>query len=214
MKRREFVKILPLLAGVSLAAIPKRKEAKPRHLIALGSAATAIVMKYGAQLPFDSFTLINDKIPDGCALETDFIPFDSPGEAFEYFGDRRFLKKTKLPSLQLPHEIEAHLKSKSGELVFLAGLGKASGTMLMTAIVEQYHSALQNLRFVGTLPFDYEGSTLDTNALHVAEVMHSHSHQYSILPLQGIRVRFGNLSIRTAFEKADELVLNALKRLN
>jgi hypothetical protein len=214
MNRRDFIKTIPLMtvAPLLLTEVTESPKTNKRHLITLGSAAALIVSRYGAELSVDSVTLINDRIPEGNESVVDLIPFFPAESVFEYLGDQRFLKREKLPQLELPEKIKNHLASKSGELVFLAGLGKASGTMLFRAIAQQYMNSLQQLRFVATLPFAFEGSHVVANANQAVEHLSDQSLEASFFPLESIRKTYGNLGIRSAFEKGDEWVVGALNR--
>lgn len=216
MNRRDFIKTIPLMTVAPLLLTKESENPKTnkRHLITLGSAAALIVSRYGAELSFDSVTLINDRIPEGNEFVVDLIPFFPAEKAFEYLGDRRFLKRGKLPDLELSEKIKNHLASKSGELVFFAGLGKASGTMLFHATAQHYANPLQELRFVATLPFAFEGSHVVDNANQAVEHLSDQSLEASLFPLESIRRTYGNLGIRSAFEKGDEWVVEELKNLN
>lgn len=216
MNRRDFIKTIPLLtvAPLVLTEVTESPKTNKRHLIALGTAAALIVSRYGAELSFDSVTLLNDRIPKGNEFKADLIPFFPPENAFDYLGDHRFLKRGKLPELKFPEQIKNHLASKSGELVFLAGLGKASGTILFHAITQHYVNPLQELRFVATLPFAFEGSHVVDNANQAVENLPDQSLEVSLFPMESIRRTYGNLGIRSAFEKGDEWVVEELKNLN
>lgn len=216
MNRRTFLKTIPVLAASPLAmsALPALSQTNSRHLIALGTAASLIVSRFGSELSFDSFTLINDRIPEGNEVAADLILFFPPESAFDYLGDHRFLKRGKLPELILSEQIKNHLASKTGELVFLAGLGKASGTMLFQTIAQHYANPLQQLRFVAMLPFDFEGSNLAENACQAVKLLSDQSLEASLFHLENIRRIYGNLGIRSAFKRGDERVVEALNNLN
>jgi hypothetical protein len=216
MNRRDFIKTIPLLAVAPLALTDLEGNPNPsgKHLIALGTAASLIISRYGAELSFDSVTLINDRIPEGTEVAADLIPFFPSESVFNRLGEHRFLKREKLPELELPAEIRNYLNSKSGELVFVAGLGRASGTMLFKAIVQQYTNPLQQLRFVATIPFYFEGSHLTDNADQIVKLLANQSLETSLFYLQDIGKIYGNLSIRSAFEKGDEWVVGELNRIS
>jgi hypothetical protein len=213
MKRRDFIKTLPTIAAVPFSIIPIKAKPKSKHLIALGSSASRLVAKYGQRLPFDSFTLINDCIPDFCDLSVDFIPFFPPDEAYFTWGERRFLKKEKLPDIILPNEIKSHLEAKEGDLVLFSTLGKATGSILMKSIGDQYRNSTQGLQVVAIMPFEFEGLNLSANAKHALESIHRRGIRTRVLELEAIRAKYGNLAIRSAFEKADEWVLGRLQSL-
>jgi cell division GTPase FtsZ len=71
-------------------------------------------------------------------------------------------------------------------------------------------NSLQQLRFVATLPFAFEGSHVVANANQAVEHLSDQSLEASLFPLESIRKTYGNLGIRSAFKKGDEWVVGAL----
>ena len=212
MKRRSFLKALPVLVATPLAlsAMPTPSRVHSRHLIALGTAACRSVAKDGQKLNFDSFTLIDGESPSQVNVHGNFFRFIPPEYLYEPFEQVRFLKKEPLPILPIPQDIEAHLRTLEGELVFLAGLGKATGTLLFQSLGLHYRNHTQGLEWLATMPFAFEGTYSRKNADQAIHVLADNRREPSSLCLDEIRHQYGNLAVRSAYEKADEWVMELL----
>ena len=212
MKRRSFLKVLPVLAAtpLTLSAMPTPSPAHSRHLIALGTAACRSVAKKGEKLNFDSFTLIDGELPNQVNVNAKFFRFIPPEYLYEPFEQVRFLKKEPLPILPIPQDIEAHLRTLEGELVFLAGLGRATGTLLFQSLGLHYRNHTQGLEWLATMPFAFEGTYSRKNADQAIHLLADNRREPTSLCLDEIQHRYGNLAIRSAYEKADEWVIELL----
>lgn len=123
-------------------------EKKSRHLIACGSYATSFLVKYGKELNFDSFTIVNASIPDNCGVDVEFIHFPEL-KVLSYF---KAWKK-------MPPRLKEILETKTGEIICYAALGYGSGTGLYEAIGKVCRD-LPNptrVKFVSTRPVEAEG---------------------------------------------------------
>lgn len=212
MKRRSFLKTLPVLAAAPLAlsAIQARPKSHPRHLISLGTAASRMIEFHGKNLDFETFTLIDRESPLSSDVAAKFIQFTPPESIYKQIEHLRILKKEPLPILPLPQEIDVHLRSLEGELVFFAGLGSATGTLLFQSIGLHYQNHSQKLEWLATMPFAFEGSQKNEIAEHAIHLLIDNRREPTSLYLDEIRNRYGNLSIRSAYEKGDEWVLDEL----
>lgn len=212
MKRRTFLKALPVLAAtpLALAAMPTSFQKHSQHLIALGTAACRSVAKDGEKLNFDSFTLIDGELPSQVNVHAKFFRFIPPEYIYEPYEHVRFLKKEPLPILPIPQDIETHLRTLEGELVFLAGLGRATGTLLFQSLGLHYRNHTQGLEWLATMPFAFEGPYSRKNAEQAIHVLADNRREPTSLCLDEIRHRYGNLAIRSAYEKANEWVLSEL----
>jgi hypothetical protein len=112
MKRRSFLKTLPVLAAAPLAlsAIQARPKSHPRHLISLGTAASRMIEFHGKNLEFATFTLIDRESPPSSDVAAKFIQFTPPESIYQQIEHLRILKKEPLPILPLPQEIDVHLR--------------------------------------------------------------------------------------------------------
>ena len=212
MKRRSFLKSLPVLATAPLAlsAIQARPKSHPRHLILLGTAASRMIKFHGKKLDFETFTLIDRESPLSSDVAAKFIQFTPPESIYKQIEHLRILKKEPLPILPLPQEIDVHLRSLEGELVFYAGLGSATATLLFQSIGLHYQNHSQKLEWLATMPFAFEGSQKNEIAEHAIHLLIDNRREPISLYLDEIRNRYGNLSIRSAYEKGDEWVLDEL----
>jgi len=210
MKRRDFVKTLPILVATPLLLVSSQAKPVRRHLVVLGSAATNLVVKYGSKMTFDSYTVVNGLKPDGCPVNFDFFPFFKPDTSHLILEEFRNQKPENLPFLELSDELKSTIEGKSGTITVLAALGNYTGTLLFQALGTQLDIKREDLRMVGTLPFLFEGSKRRENALAAIQNLKINPSQ-TIFPLDQIRQVYGNLSIRSAFEKADEWIVGALE---
>lgn len=209
MNRREFAKRISFLAAMPLALGTSKSKtpSTKRHLIALGSAASNLVVKNKNLLKFDSFTLVSDHNP-GLQVNTDFISYFPPDQAYFFLDMRKFLKKEPYPLIDLPEGLAEAIKSKEGEVIILASLGKYTGTVLTTSIAKAFTGS-SNLSFVVTIPFSFEGSFVRNEALN-ATIKITSLHPVQFYDFEDIRDLYANISVRGAFEKGDEEIVGML----
>ncbi|WP_100629746.1 FtsZ/tubulin family protein [Algoriphagus formosus] len=213
MERRKFLKTLSLAAGSTFAITHSlaKSEKESRHLIALGTAACHFAAKNIKELPFQSVTLIDGERPTIHNQEGEFIRFSTPDSLFESIGSTKILKNGNLPILPISSEIDDYLRSLKGDLVFLAGLGKATGTLLFQSIGMHYQNPKQNLEWIGTLPFEFEGSRKSAHADLAIHLLAENGKEPSVIYSEEIRKTFGNISIRTAYELLDQRIFELFK---
>jgi hypothetical protein len=213
MKRRDFIKTLPVIAAAPLTLVPTeaKPKSKQRHLIALGTTASRLVARLGEQLNFDSFTVIDNKMPENCKVVTEFISYTPPGDFYEQIGERKFDKRQALPLIPPPAEIINHLHSLEGELVFYATLGSVVGTILFQSIGAFYTNRKQHAEWLAVMPFEFEGSHRRQRAKVAIAVIADQRKEPTCLDVEHIREKYGNISVRSAFDRSDEWVLQRLK---
>ncbi len=212
MNRRDFIKTIPLLTVASLVLneLSDSPKTNKRYLIALGSAASLITSKYRAELSFDSFTMIDRKLPSSLDIFAKFFQFMPPDSLYEQLGERFFLRKPSLPILPLSQVIDEHLGSLEGELVFLVALGKGTGSLLTQSIASHYINHFQKMDWLCILPFEFEGMQIWVKAQQALRIIMENGRDPNLIHLDEIRDRYGNLSIRSAFEKGEKWVLAEL----
>jgi hypothetical protein len=211
MERRKFLKTLPVLAlapqALALAqSTPKHDHS--RHLITLGSAACQLAANYSYALSFDTFTYINWEKPDKLGVNETYIPFQTPEYLFEQVGHLRFPKSDHFPVLPLDQEIQIHLSRLTGDFVFLAGLGGVTATLLFQSVGSHYRNPSQRIEWLAMMPFVFEGIRRELRSQLAIRVLADQRREPTCLYLDEIRNRYGNLSIRSAYEKADEWVVS------
>jgi hypothetical protein len=205
MKRRDFVKCLPILAVTPFILSHTQKE--KIHLIAIGTSASRLIERNRDILKVDSITYINDKIPQTLKIPYEFIQFSPPNSAYEYLYGRKFLKSEIPSQLQLPNSIRQRLDNLQGRLILVAGLGKFTGTFMYAAIASYIDSKGFNEQGICTLPFKIEGDFWRKTSIEITNNIHSNQ---KILDFEKLRKQISNLTILTAFKMADEWVLREL----
>lgn len=216
MKRREFLKTLPIIAGAPMALAetsPFPQTANGRHLIALGTSACILASTHAGELSFDSFTFINSEEPESLRKGDTFISFQTPDFIFEQVENLRIPKSGHLPVLPLGQEIQNHLSGLTGDLVFLAGLGGVTATLLFQSIGCHYTNSSQRLEWLAMMPFEFEGIRRELQSQLAIRVLADQRREPTRLYLDEIRNLYGNLSIRNAYDKADRWVVSELNAI-
>ena len=202
MKRRSFIKAVPVLASFAYLPAFASQESDKRHLIAIGIAASILSLKHDINIGFDTVTIVTESKPKFASDEIEFIEFNPPDSAYTFLGEHKYLKKEPFQVIDLPMALRKAIRAKNGKVVMLAALGKYTGTVLSKSISDEFDGA-NNLRFINTIPFSFEGSFIQNQSKLVAAEI-SLKHQCQTLHLEDIREKYGNLAIRSAFKKTDE----------
>lgn len=205
MKRRDFVKVMPLLAvAPSILSYTQKEEI---HLITLGTAASKMIGKNSDNLQVDSITFITDKMPRTSKMNCEFIQFTPPHSAYDYYGGHRFLKKETPTQPQLSNQIKQRLDNLKGRIILVAGLGKFTGTFMYSPITNYLNSKGFKTEGLRSLPFEFEGDFWRKTSLKTAN---SFQGNHKVLDFEQLRKQKGNLSIRSAFKEADDWMLKEL----
>lgn len=216
MKRRDFLKTLPIIAGAPMALAetsPFPQTANGRHLIALGTSACFLASNHSSELSFDSFTFINSEEPDSLRKGDSFIPFTTPDYIRKQLGKRRLPKEGYFPVIPINQEIQNHFNGLKGDLVFFAGLGWMTGTLLFQSIGCHYKNPLQRLDFLAVFPFSFQGTWRENQAKQTIRVLADQRREPTCLYLDEVIGPYGNISIPYSFEKADRWVVSELNQL-
>lgn len=216
MKRRNFLKTLPIIAGAPMALAetsPFTQTANGRHLIALGTSACYLASNHSSELSFDSFTFINSEEPDSLRKGDSFIPFTTPDYIRKQLGKRRLPKEGYFPVIPMNQEIQNHLNGLNGDLVFFAGLGWMTETLLFQSIGCHYKNPLQRLDFLAVFPFSFQGTWRENQAKQTIRVLADQRREPTCLYLDEVIGPYGNISIPYSFEKADRWVVSELNQL-
>ncbi|MGY6521307.1 MAG: hypothetical protein ACXIUD_06230 [Mongoliitalea sp.] len=208
MKRRDFVKVLPVLALSPL--VLKEGVHNAKHIIVLGSAATRMFVNHAQDLTVDSITVINDENPAAFHSVQTFFPYEVPESAYFFLGERKFLKKDLIPKTTLSLALKEHLKGLKGTLIVVTALGGYTGTAHYRAIAEFFSIENITSEFICSIPFEFEGSAKVHQSLQLATEIKAFVSQ-KVFALEYIRCLYGNLSIRSAYAKADEQMMALLK---
>jgi hypothetical protein len=186
------------------------KASTPRHFIALGTAAGRLISNYGDQMDFDSYTIIDGLIPETSKVVTKHIRFEA--NQFMLTNDR-FQRGTSgiFEIIPLSNEIKDYLSGLKGELVFYTCLGNVTGTLLFQSIGYHFKNPSQKINWIATTPFEFEGTQKKVRAKGAISIVKENQNDPICFPFEQIRKLYGNLSIRTAFQKGD---LEVLKLMN
>lgn len=207
MKRRDFVKSIPILAVAP--AILSHVQIEKVHVIAIGTAASRLIAQNSDVLKIDSITLITDTMPQGAKNHCDWIQYTPPASAYEVFDGRRFLKREIPMQLELSDQIKQGLDNLKGRIILAAALGRFTGTFMYSPIRNYLDSKGLKPEGLCSLPFAFEGSFWREASIQVANRLQSDQR---ILDFEQLRSQIGNLAIRSAFRKADDWVLEELRR--
>lgn len=213
MKRRSFLKSMPLIASGTLILSDKMifKKYPKTHLIALGTAAANLIEKYVSEMKFDSITIIDCLAPKTKREVSNFYwfsPFEKEVNPFSYL---RFEKNSQLPIMTIPGEVLDHLKQLDGELIFYSGLGNVTGTILTQSLATIALNPTQCLKWIVTTPFTFEGENRMAWATRAISILKENNHVPTCFSFEDVRSKYGNLSIRSAFEKGDLEVLRLIE---
>lgn len=186
------------------------KNSNYRHLIGLGTASRNLITKYGSEMNFDSLTIIDSSVPKSSgevAKYSWFSPFDTVVNPFSYL---RFEKNAPLPIIPIPVKIKDHLRQLEGELIFYSGLGNVTGTILTQSLALFTSHLPQNLKWVATMPFKFEGENKNAWAVRAISILKENSQTPHCFYFEDIRSKYGDLSILSAFEKGDNEILRLI----
>lgn len=216
MKRRDFLKTLPIIAGAPLvlaATSPFPQTANGRHLIALGTSACFLASNHFSELFFDTFTFIDFEEQEAFRERDTFIPFTTPDYILEQLGKRMLPKEGFFPVIPLNQEIQNHLNGLKGDLVFFAGLGWMTETLLFQSIGCHYKNPLQRLEFLAVMPFSFQGIWRGKQARQTIQVFADQRREPTCLFLDEVIGPYGNISIPHSFEKSDQWVVSELNAI-
>lgn len=211
MKRRQFLRSLPILTTSPLTFISNsiEKTRRERHLVGLGTAACTLVNSYGNRLGFTSMTLIDSFPTRNQEVSAKFISFNC------HWNEQNILfsssKDVQTPTLPLDPSIKSHLDNLSGDLVFVSGLGNGTGSVLSQSLGTQYVHEHGCQKWIVTLPFQFEGKIKYEKAYGILRSLMDWHDCLSFFDLDDIREKYGNLSIRSAYEKVDIEVLKLIE---
>jgi hypothetical protein len=158
------------------------------------------------KLNIDTITIINDVRPKSMAVSYKFFPFNPPKSAYVYYGNCRIPKLEPNQEIQFSEPILKRLGSLRGRIIVFAALGKVTGTVLYKTIARQLQTNPSDKYFLGTLPFEFEGSWLRHESKKAVAHVDAFHHQ-KVLDLEVLREQYRNLPVTITFNKVDEWLL-------
>lgn len=215
MERRLFTKIL-LICGLNPLTVAQglpRTTGNSKNLLLLGSAACNVGVTYAEDHCFDSVTLIDSEHFDNMdALKC--FSFNTPDWVYADIDGFRYVPAIHLPSVPLSQNVIKHVNQLEGDLTILACLGKVTGSILCQSLQRVLLASNRNLHWVLTIPFSFEGSKKRQRALSIIEEIRLVSGKVHVLDLEIIREKSGNISLKQAWGRSDELIMDKLKSLS
>jgi len=211
MKRRNLLKALAVTLSFPATAFGKSRSKhnhREIHVVGLGTMGSRWVADHLQGYNLASITLISDQQPDHMPENARFFPFYPPLEVYDYFEENRFLKAELQLDRELDPEIVDFLEGKKGMVLLIAGLGKFSGSVLCRSLVGKlYHRKNGDcLRCLVTAPFGFEGSQAENRGQEVSDFLLSNNLDTPVL-LENLRAIHGDIAIRSAFKKGDDLMM-------
>jgi cell division GTPase FtsZ len=177
------------------------KNKKPIHIIGLGGAGSNMV-EYIHNKEFQAkFTMVTTPIRTNLPSEINFIEYVSKGIYFGKEGHKVRFSDFSQPVI-VPKKLN-NFFSNDYHYVLLAGFGGFTGTVLTRELSIRLINNGKSFSVFCTLPFDFEGENRRAFANSVRQKLQGFSnfHPYH---LNELRLKYGNLQINEAFQKADE----------
>jgi len=202
MDRRKALRNLTGLAA--LAFLPKQhlfalQQKKAVHFLGIGSAGTKVLHLFQKREMGDHFTSINDG--RSAMADTHFIQYSHPMTERDRVIQEYYHPDTIAPFVY-PEEVK-DIFQKDQSYVLLAGLGGYTATHMSKAIIPQLLERNIDFKAVFSLPFAFEGKKKLDLAKEIVE-MSLGLPQIRFVDNEAMRKNMGNLSIREAFRKIDE----------
>jgi len=208
MERRKALKNLSGLAA--LAFLPKQhlfalQQKKPTHIVGLGSAGTKVLQLIKDKGYGDIYTAIND----GEDLHD--------GSHFIHYSDSmtkrdRLLYEYDHPEATFPFSFPDEVRQvfqRDQKYVLLGGLGGHTATQMSKAIIPYLKQENISFKAVFTLPFIFEGNRKMAFAGEVVDMSNGNPN-IRFVDTETMRPNMGNLTIREAYRKVDERMVEIL----
>lgn len=211
MNRRSALKSLAILSGgvfLNEKIGKKTPPALPYHFVGLGGAGCNVVERICDKGMPGRYTCISSPARPGLSEKITFLEmqFEGRPEQFLYGGRYRFNSLYK--TFQLPPAVKNIFKQGEKTILF-AGLGGLTGSCLITRSAQHLLKNKFSFETIVAQPFGFEGS----QRLDVAEKVIKdlgHLPDYKMIHFDHIRSRYGNLSVKNAFARADEEMIKLI----
>lgn len=215
MERRDFIKTLPALSltPLSLASMPTGEATNGKNLIALGTNAGRFVSQYHAKLSFDSFTIVDKQRLSCFDQSLSFLSFLPSEDAFRKIRDFDSSSPFLDEKLGFSEALLKHFRMLKGELIFLVGVGKSTGTLLAKMVMDSFGDSSPSIKILATSPFRFEGIKPEMRATAIAELYSKTGFGNSILSLENVAGLSYGENMQSLFEAADREILKRLKMI-
>jgi cell division protein FtsZ len=134
-------------------------------------------------------------------LNTNFIEFIPKGELFNRNGDEIRISDMSA-KVEIPEKLNEILKSDEQYILF-AGFGGYTGTFVTEEIAKILNQNKKEFSIICSIPFRFEGQRRMQYANELKQKIQNNS-DFHFLELEQLRTKYGEMSIKDAFEKADE----------
>ncbi len=205
--RREAPKRLKVLSAISIFTktfLSTFNKTAPIHFIGLGGAGSnQVEFLYNKGIK-GKFTCVSDPVRPNLPEEIQFVHFIPPGESYFKNG----VEIIRISDMQQPIEIPDSVLNifKSNDIfVLLSGLGGYTGTYMTEELTLLLNQQKKPFLTISSLPYIFEGQKRKLTAENTIHKLKSiDSFQY--YELENIRMEHGNLTVKDAFEIANEQV--------
>jgi cell division GTPase FtsZ len=184
-------------------------DKKPLHIIALGGAGCnflRFIYSDGVKAKYTAVTSDSKNIPKDSTFE--FIHFAPPQKEVMIdcgtFVDKLISTDMK-NRLQMPDAIYKHLESDD-KFIIISGLGGYISSFFTEDTANYLSKNGKTFLIICTLPFSFEGERTRF-AEHTRKKLSSFDN-FKYIELNSLRENYGNVGIKAAFQKIDELFLD------
>lgn len=204
--RRRAIRVfgaLAVSAFLPYTFLKTEKLPKPLHVVGIGLGGSHVLKHFHAKGLDARFTSISRfRLPE-LSPEINFIEFVSPGKStFNKAGKEIYREVDMTKRLVVPNEI-AELFKDNHHFVLLAGLGGYTGTYMIQELAPWLHWQNKDFMSICCLPFHFEGEGRKAYAENARKMLKS-IPGFTCFSLSEIAEKYGNMSVKRAFEKADE----------
>ncbi|EON77481.1 hypothetical protein ADIS_2011 [Lunatimonas lonarensis] len=176
------------------------------NLIVCGSGAKSVLEACvnWQSLPYDKMFVVDDTAISGSASQYVWVPFTAP-EAYYFTTPNlgRFPSGKDIHPVPIPLDLQVLILEPSTQWTVMACLGGVTGTMLYLSIAAYMAGKQNEVRFIGTLPFEFEGVKRRRNAQVVIDFVSS-LHSQHVALLEPIKKRLDPCPLAHLFDAVNE----------
>jgi cell division GTPase FtsZ len=184
-------------------------DKKPLHIVALGGAGCnflSFIYNNGVKAKYTAVSSYSRNLPKDSAIE--FIHFTPPQK--EVMIDRgtfvdKLVSTDMNNRLQMPDAIYKHLESND-KFIIISGLGGYIGSFFTEDTANYLSKNGKTFLILCTLPFSFEGARIKY-AEDTRKKLSSFDN-FKYIELTSLREKYGNVGIKAAFQKIDDLFLD------
>lgn len=183
--------------------LPSSAKTSSIHFVGLGGAGSnQVEFLFNKGIIIGKFTCISNPVRLNLPKEIQFVHFIPPGESYHKNGVEVFRISEMKQPIEIPDSI-LNIFDSNEEFILLSGLGGYTGTFMTEELTVILNQRKKLFLTVSSLPFKFEGQQRRLIAENTINKLKSiASFQY--YELAEINNAYGDLTIRDAFEKANE----------